>query len=285
MVTLMKSIISKVMNEDFNDLVIKLSYEDVKGLDEVIKDIISLKNSDFYEKLYHAFILGNKINERDSGFYERLTNVKRVIKWIYSKNPSPDHLELVNSNIVVLGNKYLTKAPRVPIFGNLIDIVSLYSMYNILNCIYYINIERKLKREDVENLFLSKLDERIVSALDKFDEIDNIPDVDDEYFIKLKRINWENKHAKMFFKNLKKIYSIIENEKFGFLRFSKFRITQNSFILLLAACNAVNHDRDKISKKDVIKGYKTYFKLLKTDITKYKAKPYEDLKPDSKKIK
>ena len=118
---------------------------------------------------------------------------------------------------------------------------------------------------------------------DKFDEIETTPNPEEKFFIKLKRTTWENKHAKTLFKDLCTLNSTIGGKKFGYLRFTTLRPAQNSFILLLAACNAVNHDRDKISKKDVVKAYKTYFKLFKTDISKYKANPYGDLKPDSKK--
>jgi len=54
------------------------------------------------------------------------------------------------------------------------------------------------------------------------------------------------------------------------IRFWSYR---RFFNLFLAACSAVNDNRDAINQEDVIRAYKTYFKLIKTDITKYKAKP------------
>lgn len=52
-----------------------------------------------------------------------------------------------------------------------------------------------------------------------------------------------------------------------------FDVLVAGFICLLMACSAVTQNRDKINKEDVIKAYKTYFKLMKTDTTKYKAIP------------
>ena len=43
---------------------------------------------------------------------------------------------------------------------------------------------------------------------------------------------------------------------------------ENFALTFLAACNAVHQDRDRILKEDMIKAYKTYLKLLNTDISK-----------------
>lgn len=47
-----------------------------------------------------------------------------------------------------------------------------------------------------------------------------------------------------------------------------FECGENFALTFLAACNAVHHDRDRILKEDTIKAYKTYLKLLNTDIYK-----------------
>jgi len=46
-----------------------------------------------------------------------------------------------------------------------------------------------------------------------------------------------------------------------------FPATENAFLLFLAGCSAVNSDRDVINENDVIKAYKTYYKLLTTNIS------------------
>ena len=68
------------------------------------------------------------------------------------------------------------------------------------------------------------------------------------------------------------IHSIFGDEFLFGNQFSFYSI-QSGFLHLLAGCSAVTQNRDKINKEDVIKAYKTYFKLMKTDTTKYKARP------------
>jgi hypothetical protein len=50
------------------------------------------------------------------------------------------------------------------------------------------------------------------------------------------------------------------------MRQRKFLATELYFLLFLADCSAVNNGKDKITEKDIIRAYKTYFKILKTDL-------------------
>ena len=54
-----------------------------------------------------------------------------------------------------------------------------------------------------------------------------------------------------------------------------FPATENTFILFLAGCSAVNDGHSEIDENDVIKAYKTYYKLLTTDISKLVDKLWE----------
>jgi hypothetical protein len=47
-----------------------------------------------------------------------------------------------------------------------------------------------------------------------------------------------------------------------------FPATENAFLLFLAGCSAVNNNHEKINENDVTRAYKTYYKLLTTDISK-----------------
>ena len=66
----------------------------------------------------------------------------------------------------------------------------------------------------------------------------------------------------------------------------RFRLTyqvgiqraEDRFILFAAGCSAVNDGKDKINENDIIKAYKTYFKLMKTNITKYKVEAETNIK-------
>lgn len=264
----MVSVVSKVTEKKLNDILTKLDYEE-HGLNEVVNEVIDLKDSEYYNNLYNACLHGKSLTESGTGYRERLYNGKIFQKRVYSKNPSTDHFESMNSKIIILGAKNFTTKP---ILGK--NFQSLISMYFLLKCIYYMNIGRKLNREDVENLFLSKLDERIIFALNKFDESDNFKDPEGAYFVKLNNVNWEDKSTKLLFKNLNKLRTIIENDKFGYsYRFhnSQFDHHQDYFISFLAKCNATNHERNQLNKQDILIAYITFLKLIKTDITKYKA--------------
>lgn len=54
---------------------------------------------------------------------------------------------------------------------------------------------------------------------------------------------------------------------------SAYRSTEDLFIQTIAGCSAVNDSRLEIEAEDVVKAYKTFLKLIKTDVTKYKAIP------------
>lgn len=122
---------------------------------------------------------------------------------------------------------------------------------------------------------MGRVDERIVLALDEFDKNFDIPEITEEFFVKLKNVKWQNNETKKLYKKLNELRDHFRIDIFG-VSYSVFHTrlsaTENAFLLFLTGCSAVNSDRDSIIKEDVIKAYKTYFKLMKTDITKFKAR-------------
>lgn len=55
-----------------------------------------------------------------------------------------------------------------------------------------------------------------------------------------------------------------------------FPATENAFLLFLAGCSAVNDNREKINENDIIRAYKTYYKLLATDISELVDRLWEE---------
>lgn len=49
---------------------------------------------------------------------------------------------------------------------------------------------------------------------------------------------------------------------------ASFDVRQEEVLLFLAGCSALKNDRDEITIEDVLNGYKTLFKIIKTDLTK-----------------
>ncbi|MBU4534240.1 MAG: hypothetical protein KKF16_00045 [Euryarchaeota archaeon] len=55
-----------------------------------------------------------------------------------------------------------------------------------------------------------------------------------------------------------------------------FSATENAFLSFLAGCSAVNDNREKINENDIIRAYKTHYKLLTTDISKLVDKLWKE---------
>jgi len=166
--------------------------------------------------------------------------------------------------------------------GSVITINDFLTLYTFIESIYYMNLDRGTNFDDTLNVYLSSCDERIIFALDRFDEVEleNIPRPTSKYFQMLKKVTWKDKNAKNVYNKLNELMMEISkfvldypdlNQRMGWL--STYWSTQNLFIQLLAACSAANDNRLEITAEDVIRGYKTFFKLIKTDVTKYKSIP------------
>jgi hypothetical protein len=133
-------------------------------------------------------------------------------------------------------------------------------------------IQRNFDDKDIQNIYLSGLDERLIYALYRFDQITNWPQPTAEFFQKLQKVKWENKNTKKFALNLKKLKMSLIYTRFSLIKYHHLNSIENMFIKLMAGCSAVNDNRNFITKEDIVIGYKTYIKLLNTDITKYKAR-------------
>jgi len=248
--------------KDINRLFIYLEGSDVEGLDEVLTEIKDLKESGFYVELVDAFRIENNILK------DRVFAVE----------------ELLQVRILRLADKYLRH-------GNLIDTIILrsfitakhfLSIYSFIEFTYCIFIKKPTKFDDAVNIFFSRLDERIIFALDRFDKVslEEIPEPTAEYFQALKKLKWKNKNAKELYNKLTELMREVMDFSLDYSdlieriqKLSIYRSTEDLFIQTIAGCSAVNDGRLEVKTKDVVMAYKTFFKLIKTDVTKYKAIP------------
>lgn len=213
-------------------------------------------------------------------------------------------------DLLKLGNDNLKKSVflSVPYLKNedLINFRNFYLTYNFLEAVHFMKLGHKLQNKDIKKLYSSKLDQKLVFALDNFDKTSELPKPAQKFFIKLKKVKWKNKEIKRFYNKLNqkrkefiyedRIAEFLPNPTFlppyrktviirwalyfltigRFNPYENFIETENAFILFLAGCNTVNDDRTKINENDIIRAYKTYYKLLTTDISELVDRLWEE---------
>lgn len=222
---------------------------DVEGLDEVIYELGNLKGLGYYEKFYSSYQ-----------------------KW---KDPSimGDGLsddEKKNNKLIMLPHEILGRYPiKLPYISDTIDYLDFSFFFPFLELIYSMSLGRELVVDDVRRLVGSGFGERVIFDLEKFDDVSDVQEATPEFFVKLKNVGWRDRKSKSL---LSKLNEIREFEKFdilGYLHGLEFQNKEDMFILSLAGCSAVNDERDKIIEFDVVRAYRTYFKLIRTDITRF----------------
>ncbi|MEN4017399.1 MAG: hypothetical protein PQ975_02195 [Methanobacterium sp.] len=220
------------------------SFPDVGGLKEVLDDVQSLMDSEVYGRMYKASEMDP---EEMSSYLESADELLKLrqVKLASEILKDPPLYVASLTGVIIFSHFKAT-------FGGLIpEIDSAY-------------VQRKLNHKDTlrEHAIL----ERLMSLLDDFDKPKDYPAPDEEFYQKLKKIKWD-KQGKKLFKKIDRIRGDI-----GVVRWvsdsSTFETGENYSLTFLAACNAVNHTRDKILAEDVVVAYKTYLKLLNTDISK-----------------
>ncbi len=211
-------------------------FKDVDGLEEIIKGIKDLSNSEVHEMLYKA-----------------------------RKNKSSWNFELDDEVDEVLQTKYASKILKNPIIYRppKTDVIirrNFYSAFLLINWIYWIHDP---ETNDTGYDEQSKILERVMILLDDFDRIESFKEPDEEFYKKLKNTKWDE-DGKAFHEKIDSIHGDIVHEKLGIRRGRSIFLTERWTLIFLAACNAVNQGRDDILPDDIVKAYKTYFKLLNT---------------------
>lgn len=237
------------------------SYE-ADGIDEILSEIHELVKSGYYKKLMEAFRSEAYAKGKEPFSINELNHVQ-ILK-----------LARENLHFGGLFNTIFTPS--------LVTAKQFVTIYSFMEYTHYLNTHKTSTREVLINLYFSKLDERIIFALNHFDKVklEKLPQPTKKYFKNLKKLKWKNKKTKKLYNKLNEFMSEIQifvtdypnlREEIGWI--TTYSITEDLFIQTLAGCNAVNNGRLQIEDQDVIIAYKTLFKLIKTDVTKYKAIP------------
>ena len=218
-------------------------FNGIEGLNEVVNCVIGLSDSEIYKKVYET----TKTKEGKLGGNETVE----------------DLLELPQV-------KYATKVLKDPplyvafLTGVIISshFIGTVSMIDFITYAY--------KQEDLSQNDLSKnhsILERLMSLLNNFNTVNEYKVPDEEFYKKLKQIKWD-KAGKKLFKGMSDLKFEVSFEMFGTSFSTPFGTGEDFALTFLAACNAVNQGRNKILPEDVVIAYRTYLKLLNTDISK-----------------
>jgi len=143
------------------------------------------------------------------------------------------------------------------------------SLYLLLERLYLVQIDHKLGEKDLLNIYFSGLDERLVFFLDEFDSVgdEDIPEPSKEYFQVLKYVKYQDESVKNMKRDLGHLIGTAIKYYVG-----RLGGWESNVLKTLIYCSAVSDGRKTIIQEDIEIGYKTYFKLLNTDITQYKAR-------------
>ncbi|MBI5679273.1 MAG: hypothetical protein HZC47_00010 [Methanobacterium sp.] len=212
---------------------------DVDGLGEVVIEIKKLK---------------------EEGYYFGLLMTNLEYGWFVDNETAYKELKC---EVVNMGREFLGYQPiNLPPFTRVIAYQDLQSLYNVLTGIYVTCIGRQLNSEEMEKIS-DNLEIRIMKNMTQFDQIMEKPEINKDYFKKLRKIKW-GKNSRNLCLELGelKLYAGFPRRRTP----ARFQIEQDLLDQFLAACSAVNNSRDKIEQEDVIVAFKTYFKLLKTDL-------------------
>jgi hypothetical protein len=225
--------------------IIKTEFGDILLLDETIKGILSLRESEIYEGVYLA---------SKRGHVEGL-----------SVEVTADELKAM-PQVNIASNVLKKPVFYLPPITDLIIATHFLGTLHVLIWIYYVNIQRELNYQEIKKIH-SKILERIMSSLDQFCVVKDYEVPDEGYYRKLKQMKWDTQ-GKRLFKKLEDMRGKVMVDRDWGSASSTFQTGEMFMLGFLAACNAVNHQRNSMLPEDVIIAYKTYFKLLNTDISK-----------------
>ncbi|WP_424355476.1 hypothetical protein [Methanobacterium sp. MBAC-LM] len=217
-------------------------FSDVEDLREVLDGVQSLIDSEIYDKVYEASNLGEEIGNFSAPSVEYLLERYRQDRYASSvlKNPT---LNLFTDNIIF--SHYL-------------------ATWGTIGFVNYVYKGSKLSLNDLD--LQHTVLERLMSLLDDFDKPVNFQPPDEDFYKKLKDIEWD-KQGKKLYKKILVIIRDITLVRWG-TKSSTFGNGEHRLLTFLAACNAINQGKDKILAEDVVVAHKAHLKLLNTDISK-----------------
>ncbi|MEN6574496.1 hypothetical protein, partial [Methanobacterium aggregans] len=175
---------SQMGREDMDKLLTFLKNCEVEGLQGVISEIYSLVGSGFYEKFLRTF-REEAYAKLDRVFTLEELDGLRVLK-----------LARANLHFGGIFNTIFTPS--------LVTAKQMVTIFMMIQYTYVIFSGRTMDWNDALNIYFSRLDERIIFALDLFDEVEleELPEPTAEYFKALKKLKWSNKNTKNLYNKL-----------------------------------------------------------------------------------
>ena len=229
----------------------------IGDLNEVVLELRRLKEDGIYKNLIETFA---KVDEDD----------------LYKNGAKLSKEEIYQIPFLRIAAENLTwDSINKPIRDYPVILQTVEAMANFFLRIYYLNTGQPLSKEDVLGLSYT-LFERITFFLDDFDKVNekNFSFSTFEFFQRLKKVTWQNKETKNFFKFFSKVMERTRYDIFGYGLFIgvpfKYDPTEDFFILFLTGCSTVNNERLEIIPEDIIRAYITFFRLINVDITQIK---------------
>ncbi|KAF5067446.1 hypothetical protein DSECCO2_253140 [anaerobic digester metagenome] len=215
-------------------------FNNIKGLEEIIEKVINLLSSDRYALVYDVSGLMEG-GLRD----ESLDDLLSLSQVGYAANVLRDPpLYVASLTGVIISSHFI-------------------AMVSMVDFISYAYKQENLTHEDLKKNHT--ILERLMCCLDGFDTVGSYDVPDESFYLKLRGVKWD-KRAKKLFKRLSTLKFEVSFEKFG-SGTTSFGTGEDFALTFLAACNCVNHERDRINPEDVVIAYKTYLKLIDTDIS------------------
>jgi len=235
-----------------------------KTVDELMEEIRELESSEIYGAVYEAIKLKNK------GLGSDIVDEDLVF---LTRNPR-----------LMLEFNVLANGLKIVYSGDTVKRWHASDLYDFLQNLYYAQTKIKdpkrihTKRFN-RNKFIKtyNIQERLISQGYYFDEEKEPDKATLKFYKKLKKVKWSS-NAKKTNKKIKQVFDKI-NKKFG-TDYVEMKKLIDHIITYLAASNAVNEERNKISSEDVKLAYETLLKLLETDIEsvgEYEKKTEEEM--------
>jgi hypothetical protein len=161
--------------------------------------------------------------------------------------------------------------------GKLMDFYSVdYDTFRKLHIfiekLYVLHLGRNLGEDDLWALHKSDILERVLGGLDMFNAFKGSLFLGDEFFQRLKGVDW-HRNALIFFKKFHNLLISFLFEYPGEME-TTFKLELEKVLVLLAHCSVVLSDSQYIGYADVLRAYNALFKILNTDITDMVDKRY-----------
>jgi hypothetical protein len=225
-------------------------FSNVDGLSSVLDQTLNLidsKNMEVLCKTLPSYVEKFRLDEKNLNIVENISFSEDL--------PQLDYAQTLQRFKII----YIPS-----IWGDTILFESYASLNNFLTGIL------SMKKESNETTLdeVLNLSNKVMILLYNFDKNENFIPPNQEYFKQLKKMKWNKKANKL----LEKIFTIYDDISDMIIEtpvsdsHRRFRTNSRFCLTFLTACSAINSNNSKMEVEDVIRAYKTYYKILDANI-------------------